>query len=354
VKIALVSGNPHLPQLVGGVEVNSHELAHGLIAAGHEPCVVAKLSPRDGFGAARLAKAWLTGRNVQVDDHLGYPVYRSFEPWNTVRELPRVDVALVQNGSVFDFHDAFRGVDTPSVPYFLGLPFEQWDRRYAADPAALPFRSYVAVSEYVATRFHRMYGLASLVVPPITRREKYSTDVIGREVTFINPVPEKGVELALRIAARCPEITFGFVLGWKQSVAQLCRLRRALTRLPNVRLRARTHDMRAVYRRTKILLVPSQWDGETWGRVASEAQFSGIPVVASDRGGLPEAVGPGGVIIGHDADVATWAETLRTLWSDAALYLRLSAEAARHASRSLLDPAAQTRALLGTLQRAIR
>ena len=35
----------------------------------------------------------------------------------------------------------------------------------------------------------------------------------------------------------------------------------------------------------------------TFGRIAVEPQFSGIPVVASDRGGLPEAVGPGGVLI---------------------------------------------------------
>src|SRR3546814_9881685 len=45
-----------------------------------------------------------------------------------------------------------------------------------------------------------------------------------------------------------------------------------------------SHDMREVYRRTHTLLVPSQWE-EAWGRVATEAQFSGIPVLASDRGG---------------------------------------------------------------------
>ena len=54
-------------------------------------------------------------------------------------------------------------------------------------------------------------------------------------------------------------------------------------------------DMRSVYRDTKVLLVPSQWL-ETWGRVATEAQFSGIPVLASRSGALPEAVGPGGIL----------------------------------------------------------
>ncbi len=57
----------------------------------------------------------------------------------------------------------------------------------------------------------------------------------------------------------------------------------------------RTMDTRSVYAATRVLLVPSQWKAETWGRVASEAQFSGIPVLASDVGGSPEAVAPGGV-----------------------------------------------------------
>src|SRR5262249_21620774 len=62
-------------------------------------------------------------------------------------------------------------------------------------------------------------------------------------------------------------------------------------------LRERTDDMRTVYCDTRILLVPSQWEDETWGRVVSEAQLSGIPVITSDRGGLPESVGPGGIVL---------------------------------------------------------
>ena len=51
--ITFVSGNPHLPQLVGGVEVNTHELARELTGRGHQVCVLAKLSLRNGFGLRR-------------------------------------------------------------------------------------------------------------------------------------------------------------------------------------------------------------------------------------------------------------------------------------------------------------
>src|SRR3546814_2455589 len=92
----------------------------------------------------------------------------------------------------------------------------------------------------------------------------------------------------------------------------------------NLRLQQRTHDMREVYRRTHTLLVPSQWE-EAWGRVATEAQFSGIPVLASDRGGLPEAVGPGGRVLPHDAPAAAWAAALREYWTQPTDYLEASA-----------------------------
>ncbi len=90
--------------------------------------------------------------------------------------------------------------------------------------------------------------------------------------------------------------------------------------------------MRAVYGRCKILLAPSRWE-EAYGRVASEAQLSGIPVVASTRGGLPEAVGPGGILLDPQDMIPVWTATVRKLWHDQRHYAELSASAAAHAQR---------------------
>src|SRR3546814_16019482 len=84
----------------------------------------------------------------------------------------------------------------------------------------------------------------------------------------------------------CPEIPFCFVEGWPMNAEERAALHARVAAHSNLRLQQRTHDMREVYRRTHTLLVPSHWE-EAWGRVATEAQFSGIPVLASARRGLP-------------------------------------------------------------------
>lgn len=350
--IAFVSGNAHLPQLIGGVEVNTHALAHELIRRGHRVYVLSKLSIRNSFGVSRAARLALTGRRIWVDRDLGYPVFRSRRPWDNVADLPRPTVAVVQNGAMVDFANAFARIGVPSVAYLLGLGFQSW-RFDGAPERGLPFCGYIALSQFTAERFRSLYGLDSLVLPPLFQRERYAAQVSGRMVTFINPVAVKGVDLALDIAALCPEIPFCFVRGWPLGLKQLANLKRSLRRLGNVVLHDRTSDMRAVYKQTRLLLVPSQWEDETWGRVVTEAQFSGIPAVASNRGGLPEAVGPGGIILGRDQPAAIWATAIRELWSDDQQYRKLSQRALDYASRPDLDPDHQVSLLTGALDRFI-
>jgi glycosyltransferase involved in cell wall biosynthesis len=140
------------------------------------------------------------------------------------------------------------------------------------------------------------------------------------------------------------------VRGWPLGLGERARLQRRLRRLGNIVLRDPAADMRAVYRQTRILLVPSQWEAETWGRVVTEAQFSGIPVVASNRGGLPESVGPGGVVLEYDQPAPLWAEAIRRLWVDGDWYRGLSQAALDHSARPAIDPDRQVTRLIGALE----
>ena len=343
--IAFVSGNPHMPQVLGGVEVNTHALAGELVRRGNTVWVLAKLSLRNPFGVWRAARLATSGKKIWVDRDLGYPVFRTRRPANHAAVLPRPSVAVVQNGPMLDLAAGFARIAVPSVAYLHGLGFESWPNR----PAGLPFRGYIANSEFTAMRFRQRFGVSPAVLPPLFRRGDYATEVIGSTVSFINPVAVKGVDLALEIAALCPQIPFAFVRGWPLGFREERRLRREANRLGNVELRDRTTDMRSVYRDTRILLVPSQWEDETWGRVVTEAQFSGIPVITSNRGGLPEAVGPGGIVLSYNAPASVWAEAIVSLWASEARYALLSQAALDHAARADLDPERQVSKLIETL-----
>jgi glycosyltransferase involved in cell wall biosynthesis len=54
--------------------------------------------------------------------------------------------------------------------------------------------------------------------------------------------------------------------------------------------------MRPIYARAKALLALSLW-WESFGRVAAEAAMNGIPVLHTNRGGLPEAAAASGIKI---------------------------------------------------------
>lgn len=79
-----------------------------------------------------------------------------------------------------------------------------------------------------------------------------------------------------------------------------------------------THDPRAVMRAAGVVAVPSR--DEPFGLVAVEARAAGAAVVASDVGGLPEALdgGRAGLLVPPD-DVDAWAAALRSVLDDDAL-----------------------------------
>ncbi|HSG39127.1 MAG TPA: glycosyltransferase family 4 protein [Thermoanaerobaculia bacterium] len=186
-------------------------------------------------------------------------------------------------------------------------------------------------------------------------------------VTLVNPCAYKGISIFLELARRCPDLPFAAVPTWGTTRAD----RESMEALPNVRLLAPSARIDEIFARTRILLAPSLW-GEAFGQIVPEAMLRGIPVLASDAGGLPEAkLGVDQVLpvrkieryerrfdermmpvpVVPPQDVAPWAEALRELTTDRERYERLSA-ASREAALSFvrgIDAAATVEGFLARL-----
>ena len=169
-----------------------------------------------------------------------------------------------------------------------------------------------------------------------------------RFVTFVNPCLDKGVYPFARIAHelgwRRPDIPLLVVesRGTKETLGA-CGL--DLAAAGNLQIMSHTTDPRRFWGLTKIALLPSLW-WENQPLVAIEAMINGIPVVGSNRGGIPETVGDGGLIlplperltpltriVPEAEEVEPWVEAIIRLWDDQALYAERSQLARREAER---------------------
>ena len=166
--------------------------------------------------------------------------------------------------------------------------------------SAFRFTDAVIVpTEYCRRHYARRLGLDSTLIPyPFHAARVVAEDREPKYVTFVNPVPEKGMAVFARIAAelgrRRPDIPLLVVEG-RGTTGWLGRLGLDLSGVKSLDRMENTPDPRDFYRVTRAVLMPSVWV-ENGGLVAREALANGIPVLASDRGGLPETLGESGFV----------------------------------------------------------
>lgn len=94
----------------------------------------------------------------------------------------------------------------------------------------------------------------------------------GDCITLINANVMKGLELFVALADRFPDKKFLGVRPYYNHI-------NVPEKITNIEWMDIQDDVRNVLRRTRILLVPSMY--ESWGRVAFEAMYNGIPVLYS-------------------------------------------------------------------------
>lgn len=145
----------------------------------------------------------------------------------------------------------------------------------------------MTISEYLR-QYLRKWGdiEARLVKVPL-----YGTGPFPRhgcfdsgDILMVNPCALKGISIFEGLAREFQGASFAAVPTWGTTPADLSLLRSC----GNVKILPYADDIDELLKCTKILLVPSLWD-EAFGMIAVEAMLRGIPVLASDVGGLSEA-----------------------------------------------------------------
>ena len=205
----------------------------------------------------------------------------------------------------------------------------------------------VAVSDFVARRDIEQNMLPRNTVTTIyngvdTQRFRTDGDRCTKNgvltIVFVGQlIPEKGVDLLIeavrRISARTDQRHFLKVAGAGHQRSALERL--AAEVLPGqVEFLGQVEDVPTLFRSADLAVFPSRWE-EAFGLVVAEAMACGIPVVASDAGGIPEVVGHDGRVglVFRNGDVEDLERQIRYLITDPERRARMGQAARERAER---------------------
>jgi len=204
-------------------------------------------------------------------------------------------------------------------------------------------------SQFAADHYRRTLGLRCRVLPNPVDLERVRAERSNlRYVTFVNPSMEKGVfafaRIALELGRRRPDIPL-LVVEARGTEATLASCGLDLRPFGNVNFMRQTHDPRKFWGVTHVCLMPSLcWENQPL--VAVEAMINGVPVIASDRGGLPETLGRAGSVLTLPdrltptarelptaEEVARWVEAVVRLWDDSPFHAEQSDRSLTEAER---------------------
>ena len=189
-------------------------------------------------------------------------------------------------------------IDSYSVEKPL-IHFVHNDIAYACIQNTIRGAHIVYNSEWIKNKIG--YNWPSFVLHPPCNVEDYRIGMNPEEneyITLISLNERKGGYLFKKIAEAMPGRKFIGVVGSYDNPGALKLSQDTIIEMmpPNVTVIPNSPNILDVYKKTRILLMPS--DYESWGRTATEAMCSGIPVVCTPTDGLQENCGDAAVYVG--------------------------------------------------------
>lgn len=327
-------GSWFLPDLLGGGEITHHKILKEFQARGWDPYTL-------------VVRSGLKEENVMVD---GIRVTRA-DPSNMERKLMRymnrvqpdmvittlIDPKLTtlalgcakEAGATTVYYEQFyNSICTKYTDVMRARPEDvaPWGK----EVLSLSDLIYTN-SAFVQAAMFKHQGFTSKIMHPFIDLNECRVENPAPEfITMINPDPGKGGGTFLYAVQNLPGEKF---LAVKVSAnADYKTMERMKDDMPQLTVWDFQSDVRKIYERTKLLLVPTVVD-ETFGRVIQEAQANGIPVIARDVGGIKDTLGAGGILLDKYADDDAWVKAIRDVLSDKALYDDLAAKGRVNAAK---------------------
>jgi glycosyltransferase involved in cell wall biosynthesis len=327
--LAFASGKSLFPIGEGGGETIAHDLLSGLHYQGYQPEAtgVIDLKHVSDLNAALVelnCDLEVNSIDLEIMTYSGRRLLCPSEP--VFRYQLTYPISLTLSDNFLDYFEKqlsqdkfqcvlFQAERSPELlemthrkgVYSIFYAQNGLELRWFKNPQSLPL--VLSNSKFYQERLRQEYGVNCELLYPAIELDRYLVSENSHEyITMINPVVVKGIVPFLALALALPNRKFLVVEGWGTPTSTL----ELINRIPNVTYMKKQVDMRSVYGKTHILVVPSQWE-EAFGRVIVEAQINGIPVLASEVGGIPEAVGHGGVLVRNFRDLKAWLKALGDL-----------------------------------------
>lgn len=307
-RILLAHNSTYFPAMGGGDKSN-RLLMEALAARGHAVRVVTRV---EAFGAPahERLRAELAARDVSAESHSGMslsyvlggvevraltanPHLRAFFQEQIDEFAPEVIITSTDDPGQILFDVAVR---TPRarvvhlVRATIAVPFGPDSAMVSASKTEALKRAdaVVGVSHYVAGYVREWSGLDAVHVPISLLEPDTGFPLLGRFdnrfVAMVNPCAVKGISIFTALAEALPEIEFAAIPTWGTQENEIA----AMSRFPNIHLLPQVDNIDRLLEQTRVMLVPSVW-AEARSRIVLEAMSRGIPVMASDVGGLHEA-----------------------------------------------------------------
>jgi glycosyltransferase involved in cell wall biosynthesis len=294
------------PTAVNGADLANHEFArklmergvevrvHGIAASGQNGRTESREYQSKGVPVCLVSSDFLNRLRAEI---------KRFQPDVVFTSCPEPNCG---RDDITRMIDVLRQARLPVVLYVHELA----DTLPLFEAVKDQLAAVVTNSHFMAAKIESLWSIKSEVVYPVPDLGPYGASrSSGPFITYFNPSDRKGLVVAEPlVSGRFKDRPFLFVEGFMDPEEHGI----ALSRSGNLVRARRSPDVATIYVMTRTVIIPSQWE-EPFGRVAVEAMYSGIPVIASQTGGLVESVGEGGILIESFSEVDPWAEAIERL-----------------------------------------